>query len=71
VGGGTHGLPHGLDRRWPAPRGVAQHPWEPSRTVAPRSQAHRKARVKALGNAVVPAVAYRVGMRLLHRLSTY
>lgn len=69
VGGDSHGIPRRLDRRWPAGRGVDQHPWEPSRTVPARSQANRKARVKALGNAVVPAVAAIVGERLAHHLN--
>ena len=69
VGGGSHGLPRRLDRRWPAGRGVDQHPWEPPRTVPARSQADRKARVKALGNAVVPQVAAIVGERLAHHLN--
>jgi hypothetical protein len=69
VGGDLDGIPRRLDRAWPAGRGVDQHPWEPSRTVPARSQAHRKARVKALGNAVVPAVAAIVGERLAHHLN--
>ena len=41
---------------WPAGMGEAQHPWEPPRTCGKRPR--RVARVKALGNAVVPAQAY-------------
>jgi len=59
VGGGGHGLPAGLDGRWPAGPGEAQHDWEPPRTA--RDVANRPARLKALGNAVVPACAEVVG----------
>ena len=58
---GTDGLPVGLDipHRWPAGRGEGQQGWEPARTVG-KGQPQRRARVKALGNAVVPAVAEQV-----------
>ncbi|MFH1807574.1 MAG: DNA cytosine methyltransferase [Pseudomonadota bacterium] len=42
---------------WPAWGGEEQRPWEPPRLVAPRSLVHRRARLKALGNAVVPEAA--------------
>lgn len=42
--------------RWPAPRGAAQYDWEPPRTVAGQTP-NRGARLKALGNAVVPQCA--------------
>lgn len=65
VGGDPDGATDRLDcTRWPAGRGPEQYPWEPARTVAPRSVPHRGARVRALGNCVVPQVAYVVGMRV-------
>lgn len=47
--------------RWPAPRGAEQYPWEPPRTATGR-QEHRRARLKAQGNAVVPWCAYVAGL---------
>ncbi len=49
-------LSHWLDRyRWPAGPGQPQHEWEPPRVIG--KQAHRVARLKALGNAIVPQCA--------------
>jgi DNA (cytosine-5)-methyltransferase 1 len=64
VGGVTYGFPARMDfARWPLGLGARQHAWEAERTVAPRSVPNRSARVKALGNAVVPHCAYIVGLR--------
>lgn len=66
-----HGVPAGLDgvarfaravaaeARWPRPPGVDQHAWEPPRTAV--GVVKRAARLKALGNAVLPQVAEAVG----------
>lgn len=64
LGGGSDGVPAGLDaNRWPAGPGT-QHAWEPPRTVAPRSLPDRGARLAALGNAVVPQTARIAGLVL-------
>lgn len=55
MGGDAHGLSRRLDgHRWPVGPGQAQqHDYEPSR-VTMEPQPHRVARLKALGNAIVP-----------------
>lgn len=55
MGRGPHGIPLGMDGPWPAGRGEPQHAWEAPR--AAHKVAARPARLKALGNAVVPAEA--------------
>lgn len=60
------GLPGWLDgirrdSRWPARPGEAQAEWEAPRTVAGKVK-DRASRIKALGNAVVPQVAYAMAL---------
>jgi hypothetical protein len=49
-----------IPTQWPAGRGAQQEAWEPPRTVTGRDP-HRRARLRALGNAVVPAQAREIG----------
>jgi DNA (cytosine-5)-methyltransferase 1 len=73
VGRGVDGLSAGLDR-WPARPGEEQASWEPPRTIdktprikpgGVRPYPTHAARLRALGNAVVPAVAEEIGRLLL------
>lgn len=58
LGRATHGVSDWLDRlRWPAGPGQEQFEWEAPRTIHERIP-NRAARLKALGNAVVPQQAY-------------
>ena len=51
-----------VEGRWPAPRGQPQHEWEPPRVTTRRDQ--RTARLRALGNAVVPQVAHQLAVTI-------
>lgn len=65
MGGASHGL-----SAWTY-RGTDPEAWEQgvARTVAPRTVPDRVARLKCLGNAVVPQCGYEVGLRVLRLLS--
>lgn len=65
----AHGAAYWLDKarnrdahaqQWPAPQGDYQHPYEPPRTT--QDKMYRRARVKALGNAVVPQQALPIAL---------
>ena len=62
LGLAAHGVPGRVDR-WPAGPGQTQHEWEPPRTVEKAD--NRAAKLRALGNAVVPQVAQEIGTWLL------
>jgi hypothetical protein len=61
VGRDVDGFPGGLDgcpvHAWPAGPREPQHRWEPPRTITARIP-NRAARLRALGNAVVPQQAF-------------
>ena len=55
----THGIPAWLDKpRWPAGQGTYQHDYEQPRTIGKGIDKNRSSRIKALGNAVLPQIAY-------------
>lgn len=60
VGRAADGVPPGVDR-WPAARGEPQRWFEPPRSGRPPGGGQWHARLRALGNAVVPACAWAVG----------
>jgi len=74
--GGT-GADGGGYLQWPMPPGPIQYGWEPPRTTEPRlggnsdGVSNRVDRLRALGNAVVPAVVERAVRELLGRYTTH
>lgn len=67
LGGGAYGLPRWVDR-FPTYRGEVQHAWEPPRVIPKAKYPARRARLKALGNSVVPHCAYIAACKLLDEL---
>jgi DNA (cytosine-5)-methyltransferase 1 len=66
----THGLPFNVaGHRWPAGRGEPQEAWEPPRSL-PSNVRHfdRPAKLRALGNAVVPQCSLVIGRILIHMM---
>jgi hypothetical protein len=73
LGGDAHGVPARVDQarrvpalpdQWPAGRDASQYAWEPPRTITGR-EPDRRARLRALGNAVVPQVAREVARAVI------
>jgi site-specific DNA-cytosine methylase len=67
MGGDSHGLPFDVaGHAFPAGRGEAQENWEPPRAVAGKVKVpDRPAKLRALGNAVVPQCGLVVGRMLV------
>lgn len=71
LGRAVDGLSRQLDgTRWPVGPGQQQHDWEAPRTVAKGQVANRAARLKALGNAVMPQVIYPIAVAIREHLET-
>jgi DNA (cytosine-5)-methyltransferase 1 len=70
MGGIIYGIPSWLDKpRWPAGQGVYQYEWEVPRTIDKGIDPNRSSRIKALGNAVVPHVAYALAVEMMKMLT--
>ena len=69
LGRGAHGLPARVER-WPSRPGDAPAVWEPARATRAMTPT-KTARLKSLGNAVVPRVSEAVGRLLLARWGGY
>jgi len=69
VGGKFDGLSRGMDGcfRFPARPGEEQHEWEAPRTITSKLPDRAK-RLKALGNAVVPAQVYPILVAIANRI---
>ena len=59
LGGSPDGIPN-LNDGWPAACGEDQYEWEPPRICKGKKGDKRKERLQALGNAIVPQVAYMI-----------
>ena len=69
MGRNANGVPAWLDRpRFPAGSNQPQHAWEPPRQIVQRG-ADWQGRIKALGNAVVPAVVYLFAVEIMRQLA--
>lgn len=66
LGGGPDGVSQRLDGHWPAGPSEPQEAWEPPRTD--RGTPNRAARIKALGNAVVPQQALPILLAIAEEL---
>lgn len=64
LGGTADGFTYRVDKPlYPAAPGDFQYPYEPQRTVG-AGEAHRTPRLKALGNGLMPQIAYALAMNI-------